>query len=79
MWCTVVSRRLACNAISCAGGRGCYFLFTIVHQSLSVAIWVEFFIKAAKIPSRIYCGGFVKLKVVNSSSNRLRSSFFVEK
>ena len=57
--------------------------------ALSVAIRACSFIKAAAIParsalfmvvdacpSRIYCGDFVGLRVVDSSSNRLRSIFF---
>ena len=58
--------------------------------ALSVAIRACSFIKAAAIParsalfmvvdacpSRIYCGDFVGLRVVDSSSDRLRSIFFV--
>jgi hypothetical protein len=67
-------------------------LFPICHSALtlSVAVWVCSIIKAAAIPassalfmvftacpSRIYGGGFVGLRVVHSSSNTLRSIFFV--
>jgi hypothetical protein len=71
---------------------GLRMLFLICHSApaLSVAIWVCLFIKAAAIlassaqfivldacPSRIYCGGFVGLRVVDSNSNKLRSICFV--
>jgi len=49
----MVSRSLAylCRFL-CAGGKGCYFLFAIVHQR-SVAIRVCSFIKAAAIPASL--------------------------
>ena len=68
------------------------FLICHSAPALSVAIWVYSFINAAKIParqlgsvygfvdacpSRFCCGDFVGLRVVDSSSNRLRSIFFV--
>jgi len=56
-------------AVSCAGGRGCYSLFAIVHQR-SVSIWVCSFNKAAAIPASLAL-------FMHSSSNRLRPSRFV--
>jgi hypothetical protein len=75
-------------AVSCAGGTGCNFLFAI---ALFVTIWMCSLIKVAANPassalfssvdacrSRIYCGDFVGLRVVDPSTNRLRSiSLFV--
>jgi len=68
-------------------------LFLICHSApeLSVAIWVCSLIKAAAIPASLalfmlmlvppgftlFCGDFVGLRVVDSSSNRLRPIFFV--
>jgi hypothetical protein len=65
------------------------FLVCPSAPALSVAMWVCSFIKAATIPAssalfivaeacpcRSYGGDFVELRVVDSSSNRLRSIFF---
>jgi hypothetical protein len=37
MWCTMVSKSLACHAVSRAEDRGCYFLLiSLVHVVISI-------------------------------------------
>jgi len=57
----------------CLSQYGCVYLSKQQQFPLArLCLWPD-----DACPSRIYCGGFVKLRVVDSSSNKLRSNFFV--
>jgi len=90
IWCTMVSRSLACLCRFMCWGIGCYFLFAIAHQHCLLRYGCVHLSKQQQFPlARLYlwncwclscstyCGDFVGLRVVDSSSNRLRSIFFV--